>query len=315
MRARLCLTTVACAVVLSLPAPARAQVFGTFTWQMQPFCNRVTITLSNTPAGFTLDGADDQCGISRGSVFGVAVFTPTGTVALNFTIVSAPGGEGAHVSGMVDPGTGSGSWTDSAGHTGTFVLGGVTPGLPVRPTTVSTTIGVGAVSTTALADLAVTTPKLADVAVTTPKLADGAVSAAKIAAAAVDASKVNAAQVQLRVAGTCPTGELMIGVNANGTVTCAAPTQAASNLECTQAALTNFEVPAGTSNYYTNAACPTGYVATMPYCYTYALGVFSQGSGTVVNIVGNPTFCAWQNTTASAQTVFGGSVCCRVPAR
>ena len=35
---------------------AWAQVFGTFTWQTQPYCNRVTLTLSNSPAGFTLDG-------------------------------------------------------------------------------------------------------------------------------------------------------------------------------------------------------------------------------------------------------------------
>jgi len=307
--------TIACAVVLSLPTPARAQVFGTFTWQMQPFCNRVTITLSNTPAGFTLDGADDQCGVSRGSVFGVAVFTPTGTVALNFTIVSAPGGVGAHVSGIVDPGTGSGTWTDSTGHAGTFVLGGGTPGLPARPTTVSTTIGAGAVSTTAIADLAVTTPKLADLAVTASKLADGAVAAAKIAAGAVDASKVNAAQVQLRVAASCPAGQMMIGVNANGTVTCVAPSGPATNLECTSTAVTTTSLPAGMANFYNNAACPTGYIATMPYCWTAAPGVFSQGSGTNGNTVGNPTFCAWQNTTASPQTVFGASVCCRVPAR
>ena len=305
MRARFCLVTVACAVVLALPAPARAQIFGTFTWQMQPFCNRVTIALSNTPAGFTLDGADDQCGVSRGSVFGVAVFTPTGTVALNFTIVSAPGGEGVHVSGIVDPGTGSGTWRDSAGNSGTFVMGGGTPGLPARPTAVSTTIGAGAVSTTALADLSVTTPKLAD----------GAVNAAKIATGAVDASKVNAAQVQLRVAGSCPAGQLMIGVNANGTVTCAVPTQAATNLDCMSAPFTTLSLPAGSSNFYNNAACPAGYIATMPYCYTSAAGVFSQGSGTNANTPGSPTFCAWHNTTASAQQAYGSSMCCRVPAR
>lgn len=305
MRARLCLMTIACAAVLSLPASALAQTFGTFTWQMQPFCNRVTITLSNTPAGFTLDGADDQCGVSRGSVFGVAVFTPTGTVALNFTIVSAPGGEGVHVSGIVDPGTGSGTWRDSAGNSGTFVMGGGTPGLPARPTAVSPAIGAGAVSTTALADLSVTTAKLAD----------GAVSTAKLATGAVDAGKVNAAQVQLRVAGSCPAGQLMIGVNANGTVTCAVPSQAAANLECTPTAVTTSTIPTGAATFFNNPACPAGYTATTPYCWTPSAGVFSQGSGTVANNLGYPTFCAWQNTTASAQTVYGASMCCRVPAR
>ena len=40
-------------------APASAQVFGTLSWQMQPYCNVVTLTLTVTPTGFALDGHDD----------------------------------------------------------------------------------------------------------------------------------------------------------------------------------------------------------------------------------------------------------------
>lgn len=58
-----------------VPAPLSAQVFGTFPWQMQPYCNVVTLTLTSTPAGFTLDGADDQCGATnKASAVGVASF-------------------------------------------------------------------------------------------------------------------------------------------------------------------------------------------------------------------------------------------------
>ena len=82
----------AVAVLLS-PAGASAQVFVTFTWQMQPFCNRVTLTLINSPGGFTLSGSDDRCGaVSKSGATGVAVFNANGTLGLNFTIVTPPAG-------------------------------------------------------------------------------------------------------------------------------------------------------------------------------------------------------------------------------
>jgi hypothetical protein len=49
-------------LLLLTPAPAAAQVFGTFSRQMLPYCNVVSLTLVNTPVGgFTLQGTDDQC--------------------------------------------------------------------------------------------------------------------------------------------------------------------------------------------------------------------------------------------------------------
>jgi hypothetical protein len=127
----------AAAMVLS-PTGAYAQVFGTFTWQMQPYCNRVTLTLTNSPGGFTLDGSDDRCGaVRRGSAVGEAVFNSDGTVGLNFTIVAPPAGLAVHVSASVSPSTGQGTWSDDVGNNGTFAFGGNTAGLPVRPTTMS----------------------------------------------------------------------------------------------------------------------------------------------------------------------------------
>lgn len=120
--------------VLLAPTGAYAQVFGTFTWQMQPYCNRVTLTLANTSGGFTLSGSDDQCGaVDRGSAAGVAVFNTDGTVGLNFTIVAPPAGQPVHVSARVSPTTGQGTWSDDVGNGGSFAFGGNAAGLPRRP--------------------------------------------------------------------------------------------------------------------------------------------------------------------------------------
>lgn len=89
----------------------------------------------------------------------------------------------------------------------------------------------------------------------------------------------------------------------------------ATNLQCTQTNLGTFNIAANTATFFNNTSCPTGYQDVMPYCYTNANGVYSRGSGVNSNTVGLATFCAWQNTTASPQQVFGGSICCRVPGR
>lgn len=113
---------------------AAAQVFGTFTWQMQPYCNRVTLTLTSVTGNFTLDGSDDQCGATKkASATGIGVFNPDGTVGINFTIVASPSGDAVHVAASVSPTNGQGTWTDNTGLTGTFAFFGATAGLPARP--------------------------------------------------------------------------------------------------------------------------------------------------------------------------------------
>jgi hypothetical protein len=89
----------------------------------------------------------------------------------------------------------------------------------------------------------------------------------------------------------------------------------ATNLQCTQTALQSFTIAAGASNFFNNPLCPTGYHEVMPYCYSSDAGVNSAGSGTNSNTAGLATFCAWHNTTGGSRTVFGGSICCRVPGR
>lgn len=131
-RARLAFATLCVLAVFA--RAASAQVFGTFSWQMQPYCNKVVLTLTTTPTGFALSGFDDTCGgTPRSAASGQAVFNPDGTVSVNFTIVATPTGRQTGVSGVVNPTTGQGTWTDSVGNAGTFAFGGNSPGLPPRP--------------------------------------------------------------------------------------------------------------------------------------------------------------------------------------
>lgn len=215
MRIRLVAAWVAGACGLLAAAPASAQVFGTFPWQMQPYCNVVTLTLTSSPAGFTLDGVDDQCGAThKASAVGVASFSASGQVTLNFTVVAAPTGAPVHVSAVVSPATGQGTWTDSAGHTGTFAFFGAATGLPARPASSS---------------------GLPPSSVTSTELAPGAVGAAQI----------NTTQVQSRVTGTCAAGQAVTAVLANGTVSCGAATGSAVDFKVDDHA--GEAIPAGMS--------------------------------------------------------------------
>ena len=112
---------------------AHAQPLGTFSWQLQPFCNVVTVNLIQQGAVYTVDGFDDQCGApQRASLVGLATPNPDGTIGLGLHIVTAPGGRGVQVDARVSLPTGSGPWTDSAGNTGTFAFAARTGGSP-RP--------------------------------------------------------------------------------------------------------------------------------------------------------------------------------------
>ena len=42
-----------------------AQALGTFRWQLQPFCNVVTLTIARENGVYTLDGVDDGCGVGH----------------------------------------------------------------------------------------------------------------------------------------------------------------------------------------------------------------------------------------------------------
>lgn len=113
-------------------APASAQPLGSFTWQLQPYCNRVTLGVTQNGTLFTLDGVDDQCGATtRASVIGTAFTNPDGTIGLGMSIVMT-GGAATHVDATLSLATLNGTWRDSGGATGTFLFNGPGGG-PARP--------------------------------------------------------------------------------------------------------------------------------------------------------------------------------------
>jgi len=188
------LAVLAPALVIAVSAAtAQAQSLGTFRWQLLPYCNVITVTVVAQGAQFLVSGVDDQCGGSAAAVTGLAFFNPTGTIGFGLSIVTAPGGAPVQVDATLPPGALSGTWRDSAGATGTFAFtpgpgtGGTPRPLPAWGDVTAVTAGAG--------------------------LAGGGTSGAVALA-------VDFATAQRRVTGTCPAGQLMTAVLADGQVTC-----------------------------------------------------------------------------------------------
>jgi len=121
------------AATFGLVDRAQAQPLGTFTWQLQPFCNVVTVNLTQQGSVYTMDGFDDQCGAAqRAALVGVATPNADGSIAAGLNIVTAPGGRGVQVAARFTLPSASGTWSDSAGNAGTFAFGASTGGSP-RP--------------------------------------------------------------------------------------------------------------------------------------------------------------------------------------
>jgi hypothetical protein len=174
---RWCLVTsfVALGSLAAGAADLSAQSLGTFKWQLQPYCNVVTVNVTGVAGVYTLEGYDDQCGApSRAPLTGVATPNPDGTIGFGLHVVTSPGGRGVQIEARITMASLTGPWTDSQGNAGTFVLtpGGGTGGSP-RP------------------------------------------AAAKVGATAVDSS-----QVQLRVAESCTSSQVIQRVHSDGRVTC-----------------------------------------------------------------------------------------------
>jgi Chaperone of endosialidase len=193
---------VAVAGLLSAMAPAlRAQALGTFRWQVQPYCNVVTLSVHQDGGVYTLDGVDDQCGAAGlAAVSGLAFLNPDGSIGFGLTVVTAPGGRPLHLDATITLATLGGTWRDHTGATGSFVFN---PPLPAagspRPTPIVA---------------------IPDGAVTASKIAPNAIGSASVQDGTIGAADVNPAQVQRRVTGLCGFGGFVQSVNADGSVGC-----------------------------------------------------------------------------------------------
>jgi hypothetical protein len=152
--------------------PAAAQPLGSFRWQLQPYCNILTLAVVQQGGQYQLDGTDDQCGAAQGAgVRGLAFQNPNGSIGFGLTIVTAPGGTPVHVDATIAIATLSGTWRDSAGNNGTFIF---TPGAGAgggsRPVP-SGGIAPASITNIQIANNAVTGTNVVDASITTADLA------------------------------------------------------------------------------------------------------------------------------------------------
>lgn len=173
MRISIAMGLVTVMAVLGLAQPAAAQVIGTFRWQLLPYCNVVTFTITQQGPQYLLDGSDDQCGAGTATARGLAFLNANGTIGFGFTILTTPGAQPVHVDATLNPPSFGGTWRDSDGHTGPvlFLVGAPAIGSP-RP---AASAGAGPFRAVVLPPTVITTdpnpansPDLAPISFTAP---------------------------------------------------------------------------------------------------------------------------------------------------
>lgn len=108
-------------------SPATSQVLGTFRWRMAPFCNVLTLDVEQQGVIGLLSGTDDGCGAPvAGATSGRALQGPTGAVTFTLSTMR-PDGIAVATSATVDVATGSGTWSDEFGNSGTLVFNPAAP--------------------------------------------------------------------------------------------------------------------------------------------------------------------------------------------
>ncbi|MEZ5288676.1 MAG: hypothetical protein R2712_28485 [Vicinamibacterales bacterium] len=153
-------------VVAFSAASAFAQPLGTFRWQLQPYCNAITVTVTQQGGIYTLVGTDDRCGAAQpGSAIGTAYLMPQGAVGMGITTV-LPNGTPVHTEATLSIASLNGTWRDSAGNAGSFTF---TPGAPSGGTP-------RPVSAAGLAPASITSVEIANSAVSGTTIVDGSIT-------------------------------------------------------------------------------------------------------------------------------------------
>ncbi len=222
MTQRLARLTFALAIgllILTRPAlQAQGTVLGTFRWQLQPFCNVLTVSVVQVGAQYHIDGTDDLCGAARkASVVGLAFPNPDGSVGFGLTTVTAPGGTPIHIDATIAIASLGGPWRDSGGNTGSFIFTpGAGTGGSLRPIPAGG-IAPGTITSAQIAAGAITSAQIAAGAITSAQISAGAITATQLAPGAITSGAIAGAAAGF---GTCPAGQYLRGIQPNGTVLC-----------------------------------------------------------------------------------------------
>jgi hypothetical protein len=149
MRHALRVTLIAAGTAALSALPARAQVLGTFSWQTQPYCNVVSVTVIQQGSSYELQGSDNLCGAGVAPVSGLAILGGPG-VTMGLT-VAYPSGRAAHLTAAISIATVSGTWSDADGNSGAFAFGQASGGGPRPEPAAATGITVNQFSPTVFA--------------------------------------------------------------------------------------------------------------------------------------------------------------------
>jgi hypothetical protein len=111
------------AMLAASAGTSAGQPLGTFRWQLQPYCNVLTVVVTQVGSVYRVEGTDNQCGAATSaSVIGTAFQNPNGSIGFGLNVVGAPGGAAAPIDATIALATLSGTWRDSGGGSGTFAF-------------------------------------------------------------------------------------------------------------------------------------------------------------------------------------------------